>query len=423
MQILFLTHYFPPEGNAPASRTHETCKRWVRDGHQVCVITGVPSAPDGIVYGGYRRRFAPQREQVDGIEVIRVWSYVAPNRGILRRILNFVTFMVTATLTGLFVRRPDVVIATSPQFFCGWAGVILSRLRRLPFVLEIRDMWPDSIVAVEALREGMLIRVLYRLERWMYAAADHIVTVGEGYRGELLAKGAAPEKVTVVPNGIDTELFYPLPPDPRLKKDLGLEGRFVCSYLGTIGMACGLRVVLEAARILRDRNVRDIVFLLVGDGAAREDLEARARKDDLDAVIFLGQQPKGKIPPLLEITDVALVHLKRESLFGTVMPSKIFEAAAMGRPILLGVEGHAAKLVSDYEMGVCFEPENAEQLVAGLLRLREDPELRKRMGQNGQQLVTKSFNRDSLARQFLSLLGSVVDRSPRTQVQPGSAGT
>lgn len=422
MRILFLTHYFPPEGNAPASRTYETCKRWVRDGHDVCVVTGVPSAPDGVVYEGYHQRLRPQRETMDGIEVIRVWSHVAPNKGILRRILNFVSYMLTATVTSLFLRRPDVVIATSPQFFCGWAGVLVSRARRLPFVLEIRDLWPDSIVAVEALREGLLIRLVYKLERWMYAAADQIVTVGEGYRGELLAKGAAPEKVTVVPNGIDTELFYPLPADPSLRRELGLEDRFVCSYLGTIGMACGLRVVLDAARILRDRGVRDVAFLLVGDGAARESLEMEARAEGLDAVRFLGRQPKGRVPPLLAISDVALVHLKREPLFSTVLPSKIFEAAAMGRPILLGVEGHAAKLVRDHEMGLCFEPENAEQLVAGLDRLRGDPELRARLGQNGQQVVTKSFNRDSLARQFLALLERVVGPEAGVEVQPRSAG-
>jgi glycosyltransferase involved in cell wall biosynthesis len=255
----------------------------------------------------------------------------------------------------------------------------------------------------------------------MYAAADHIVTVGEGYRRELLAKGAAPDKITVVPNGIDTELFYPIPADPALRAELGLEGRFVCSYLGTIGMACGLRVVLDAARILRERGLHDVVFLMVGDGAAREELEAEARSAGLDAVRFLGRQPKSRVPPLLSLSDAALVHLKREPLFLTVLPSKIFEAAAMGRPILLGVEGHAATLVSESEMGLCFEPENAEQLVAALERLRSDPELRRQLGENGQQLVTKSFNRDSLARQFLTLLESFAGRSARRQVQPGPA--
>jgi glycosyltransferase involved in cell wall biosynthesis len=421
MRILFFTHYFPPEGNAPASRTYETCKRWVRDGHEVCVITGVPSAPEGVVYEGYRKRLWPQRERMDGIEVLRVWSYVAPNRRVLRRILNFVSFMCTATLSGLFVRRPDVVIATSPQLFCGWAGVLVTRVRRLPFVLEIRDLWPDSIIAVEALRQGLVLQLLYKLEAWMYAAADHIVTVGEGYRRELLAKGAAPDKVTVVPNGIDTELFYPLPPDPELRRDLDLEGRFVCSYLGTIGMACGLRVVLEAAKILRERGVRDVVFMMVGDGAEREALEEQARAEGLTEVRFLGRQPKNRVPRLLALSDAALVHLKREPLFSTVLPSKIFEAAAMGRPILLGVEGHAAKLVTESDMGLCFEPENAEELVAALDRLRADPELSRKLGENGQQLVTKCFNRDSLARQFLVLLESLVGRSARRQLQSGPA--
>jgi len=410
MRILFLSHYFPPEGNAPAARTHETCKSWVRTGHAVCVITTVPSAPAGIVYQGYRQRLRPQRETIDGIEVIRVWSYIAANKGVLLRILSYVSFMVSATLAGLFVRRPDVVIATSPQFFCGWAGVILTRLRRLPFVLEIRDLWPDSIVAVDAMRQSALIWLLYRLEAWMYAAADHIVTVGEGYRGELLAKGIEPERVSIVSNGIDANLFFAHEPDANLRKELGLEGRFVCSYIGTIGMACGLGVVLEAARILRDRGREDVAFLLVGDGAALADFESEARRDGLHSVYFPGRKPKELIPGLLSLTDVALVHLKREPLFRTVMPSKIFEAAAMGKPILLGVEGVAAKFVNDHELGLCFEPDNPNQLVSALETLRGDPELRRRMGENGKKLVAKRFNRDTLALEFAALLDRVVTK-------------
>lgn len=411
MRILFFTHYFPPEGNAPAARTHETCRAWVRAGHAVCVITTVPSAPAGIVYEGYRQSLRPQRETIDGIEVLRVWSYIAPNKGILLRILSYASFMVSATLAGLFVQRPDIVIATSPQFFCGWAGVILTRLRRLPFVLEIRDLWPDSIVAVDAMRQRALIWLLYRLEAWMYAAADHLVTVGEGYRGELLNKGVEADRVSIVSNGIDTDLFYARDPDADLRKELGLEGRFVCSYVGTIGMACGLGVVLEAARILRDREREDVAFLLVGDGAALEDLESEAKRDGLHSVHFPGRKPKELIPKLLALTDVALVHLKREPLFRTVMPSKIFEAAAMGKPILLGVEGVAAKLVSDHELGLCFEPDNPDQLVAALETLRGDPELRRRMGENGEQLVAKRFNRETLALEFAALLERVVAKS------------
>jgi len=234
LRILFLTHYFPPEGNAPASRVHAFCRRWVRretDRMAVTVITCAPNIPDGKVYDGYRNRIS-QREQVDGIDVIRVWTYLAPNAGTVRRILNFVSYMVSATISAVFIRRPDVVIATSPQFFCGWAGVFVAWIRWAPFILEIRDIWPESIVAVGAMKQGRLLRVLEWLELRMYAAANHIVTVGDGYRRELLAKGVPDGKLTVITNGIDKELLQPREPDPMLLARFNPDGRFVCSYIG-----------------------------------------------------------------------------------------------------------------------------------------------------------------------------------------------
>ena len=202
LRILFLSHYFHPEGNAPATRVTEMTRRWAAQGHDVTVITGVPNVPDGVVYPGYRNRWL-QRETHAGVEVVRVWTYLAPNKGTARRILNYVSFMLTAALAGLFVRRPDVVIATSPQFFCGWAGVIVTALRRLPFVLEIRDLWPESIEAVGAMRNRRLLRFLEWLEQRMYAAASRIVTVGDGYRAKLIERGVDPERIDVIPNGVD----------------------------------------------------------------------------------------------------------------------------------------------------------------------------------------------------------------------------
>ncbi len=407
MKILFLTHYFPPEGNAPASRVHEMAKRWVAAGHDVTVITCAPNVPDGVVYDGYRNRLR-QRETIDGIEVVRVWTYIAANKGTIRRIVNYVSYMISAVVFGLRVRRPDIVIATSPQFFCGWAGAVLSRLRRRPFILEIRDIWPESILAVGVRIPRLMVRILEWLERRMYACATHVVTVGEGYRSKLREKGVAPERMSIVTNGVDQDRFSPRPPDPDMKQRYALGDRFVCSYVGTIGMASGLDTVLEAATLLRDAGRNDVVFLLVGDGAVRAELEQRAAREDLQSVVFTGRQPKDAVPAFLSVSNACLVHLRKTELFRTVLPSKIFEAAAMGKPIILGVEGCAADLVREADAGICIEPENSEALIAAIDRLRNDADTATRLGANGQRTIAEHYNRDTLARDYLSVIERVV---------------
>jgi glycosyltransferase involved in cell wall biosynthesis len=406
MRILFLSHYFFPEGNAPATRVYEMSRRWAARGHQVTVVTGVPNVPDGRVYAGYRNRWR-QREAVAGVEVIRVWTFLAANKGRLRRIANYLSFLLTASLAGLGARRPELVVATSPQFFCGWAGVIVSRLRGLPLVLEIRDLWPESIASVGALREPRLLRFLAWLERRMYAAATRIVTVGPGYRAGLELRGVPPERIDVVPNGVDRSAFAPRENGGRVREEWGLGDRFVCAYVGTIGMGSGLAVVLRAARRLAAAGRDDVRFLLVGDGAIRADLEAQARAEGLAQVVFTGRQAKQRMPEFLAAADACLVHLARRELFQTVWPSKLFEGAAMAKPIVLGVEGFAADLVREAGAGLCIEPENEEALLEAVTRLARDPALAARLGRAGLEGIAKRFDYDTLASEYLELLGRV----------------
>ncbi len=403
MRILFLTHYFHPEGNAPATRVHELTRRWAGQGHQVTVITGVPNVPDGVVYPGYRNRWL-QREDVGGVNTVRVWTGLSANKGTVRRILNYLSFLVTGGLAGLFVRRPDLVIASSPQFFCGWAGVWVSRLRRLPFVLEVRDLWPESIVAVGALGDSRLIRFLEWLEQRMYRAATRIVTVGGGYRQKLEARGVEARRISIVPNGVDREVFVPREDDGRIRDEYGLGERFVCSYLGTIGMASGLDVVLRAARALEQMGRDDVRFLLVGDGAVRAQLEAEARAEGLQAVVFTGRQEKRRMPDFLAASDACLVHLCGQELFRTVLPSKIFEAASMAKPIVLGVAGYAADLVREAGAGLCIEPENEVELLEAVTKLSQDRSLADRLGAAGRENIAAKFDYGALARDYLALL-------------------
>lgn len=403
MKILFFSHYFPPEGNAPASRTYANCKRWVEAGHRVTVITCAPNCPDGVVYKGYRNRVF-QREAIDGIEVIRVWTFLAANKGTFFRIVNYLSYMLGGIVVGIFQKKPDIMIATSPQFFCGWAGIISGRLRNVPLLLEIRDIWPESIIAVGAIKNVTIIRFIEWWEKKMYRTARHIIAVGEGYKQQLLEKGVSPQRISVVMNGVDKSIFFPRHADTKLKSQLGITDKFVCSYVGTIGLAGGLEVVLRAALILDEMKRDDIVFLLVGSGAMREELEAEQERLGLSNVIFTGRLEKSAMPAILSISDAVLVHLTKTDLFLTVMPSKIFEAAGMARPIICGVAGYAAELVEEASGGICIEPENPEQLVDAINFLVDHPDQGKKMGESGYKFITEHYDLDILAENYLDII-------------------
>lgn len=408
MHILFLSHYFVPENNAPAARVHAMAREWTQLGHRVTVLTGVPNVPAGVPFDGYRNRLC-QVQWIDGIRTVRVWTYLAANSGRVRRGLNFLSYLAAAGAAGPLLRpRADVVVATSPQFFAGWAGVPVARAHGAPFVLEIRDIWPDSITAVGALEEGRVIRALEKLERALYDAADHIVAVGDGYRQNMVAKGVPATKIDVITNGLDVELFQPRERDEDLRARLGFSpGTFVVTFAGTIGMAGGLEVVLGAARRLRDQGRNDVAFLLVGDGAERGQLEAAARAEGLGNVVFTGLVPRAELPVYLASSDACLVHFRKQDLFATILPSKLFEDAAMERPILLGFEGEARRLLRAADCGIAFEPGNDAELAAAALRLAADRDECRRLGANGRRYMLEHFDRRQLARDYLDILERV----------------
>lgn len=402
MRILFLSHYFPPEVNAPASRTYEHCKQWVQAGHKVTVVTCAPNHPRGMVYEGYHNKLF-QREEKDGIQVVRVWTYVTANEGFLKRTLNYLSYMVAAVCVAPFLSNFDVVLSTSPQFFNGLAGYLVSRLKRVPWILEIRDLWPESIVAVGAITSRPVIRLLESLELFAYRKADHLVVVTDAFRAHMLARGISSKKVTVIKNGADFSLYKkPTHSQTNLLRELGLDGKFVASYFGTHGMAHHLETILEAARELTEW--KDIVFLLVGDGAERSRLVAMRDEMKLSNVLMLDQQPKEKMPELWSLSSVSLVLLKKSALFKTVLPSKIFESMAMEKPVILGVEGESAELVMSAGGGICIEPESAKDLASQVLKLYRDPTMCQELGSSGRRYVLEHFDRQVLARRFADII-------------------
>ena len=302
MRILFLSDNFPPEGNAPATRLHEHATRWVRAGHEVTVITCAPNFPEGKLFPGYRNAWR-QVEVLDGIRVVRVKTYITANEGFLKRTLDYVSFMLMGDADGLFERRPDVVVATSPQFFCAIAGWAVSVAKWRPFVFELRDLWPASITAVGAMKRGLVIRLLERIELFLYRRADAVVSVTESFREDLVARGIARDKIHVVINGVDLERYEPRPRDEALAREFGLAGKFVAGYMGTHGIAHALPKVLEAAERLRDRD--DIAFFFAGSGAERARVEQIVAERELANVKLIPRQPKERMPALWSLCDLS----------------------------------------------------------------------------------------------------------------------
>ena len=403
MHILFLTDNFPPEVNAPASRTFEHCREWVKAGHRVTVVTCAPNFPKGKVFDGYRNKLW-QTETVEGIRVIRVWSYITANEGFLRRILDYQSYMLSAIIASIFVRRVDLIIGTSPQFFTACAAYVVSRYKFRPYIFELRDLWPESIKAVGAMKNERAIRFLEWVEMFLYRKSAKVVSVTRSFKDILMRRGIDGGKIEVITNGVDISQFKPRPKDPELTAKLGMQGKFVAGYIGTHGLAHGLETLLAAAERLRGQ---DIVFLFLGDGARKDALRQMAAEKKLDNVVFVDSVSKADVARYWSLLDVSVIHLKKTDLFTTVIPSKLFESMGMGLPVLHGVEGESADIVREEGAGIPFEPENVDQLCDALMRLKSNPaeldEFRARCLKGAQ-----NFDRTNLALRMMKILEDTV---------------
>lgn len=406
MHILFLTDNFPPEVNAPASRTFEHCREWVKAGHRVTVITCIPNFPKGRIFDGYRNK-PWQSEEIAGIRVIRVWTYIVSNEGLVKRILDYQSFMFSSIIAAPFVHGVDLVVGTSPQFFTACAAYVISRYKRVPYVFELRDLWPESIKAVGAMKDSPLLRLLERVEVFLYRKAAAVVAVTQSFRRSLVSRGIAEDKIHVITNGVDLSVFKPMEPDVELRRALGLDGKFVAGYIGTHGMAHALETLLEAADLLRQQpNGDDYRIVLLGDGASKSALVRKASAMGLENTVFIDSVTKGEVARYWSILDVAIIHLKKIPLFTNVIPSKLFECMGMGVPILHGVAGESAELVKKEGVGIVFEPENAKELADGVVRLWTDMPLYRKLRANCID-AARRYDRKELAASMLSVLERV----------------
>lgn len=366
MKILFITDNFPPEVNAPASRGFDHAVEWVKMGYQVTVITCQPNFPKGEIFEGYKNSLYKVK-YIQGIRVVRVWSFISANEGFIKRSLDYFSFAISSFIAGVFVKT-DVILATSPQFFTTFSGNLLSLFKRKPWILEIRDLWPDSIVAVGALSsDSNIYKLLKRLEGYFYRSAEKVIVVTDSFKEYLIRDHKiAKEKIGVFKNGIVENSLSTMSIDQakNRKESLGISSKSkIISYIGTLGLAHGLEFILHCAKKLEGDNIH---FLFIGDGAKKKGLIELKNKLELSNVTFIDTVPKNEVYRYLQISDYALVNLKKSDEFKNVIPSKIFENVAARKPILLGVDGESKKIIKDYNVGISYEPENEMEFLKAL---------------------------------------------------------
>jgi colanic acid biosynthesis glycosyl transferase WcaI len=416
VKILYVSQYFPPEMGAPAARVAELSRYWAQEHHEVTVLTGFPNHPTGVVPAEYRpklRRFIA-REKTNGVNVVRTWLLPFPNRRTYERMLNYSSFCLSAAATGLFTERPEVVIASSPQLLVGLSGWWLARCKRARFIFEVRDLWPESLVAVGVgSTDSLVYRILARIAGFLYRNSDHVVVVTPAFKEYLVQQWqVAPEKISVVENGVETDLFSPRP-ESGLRSEMGADAKFVVSYIGTMGNAHGLETLIEAAKQLQN-SAPDVLFLLVGEGAEREQLVSQVRARGLTNLRFVDQQSREKIPAYICASDVCLVLLKKNEIFKTVIPSKMLEFMSCARPVILGVEGQARQILEEARAGISIEPGNASELAQAVLHLAGDEQLRETLGRNGRRYVLKRVSRRQTATAYLDVLSALMgEEKPR----------
>ncbi len=395
---------------APAARASELARHWGRMGHDVTVLTGFPNHPTGVVPEEWRPRLHRLRynETVDGVRVARTWLWPLPNRKAHERIRNYLSFCLSAAISGLTLHKPDVIIATSPQLLCALSGWWLAFWKRVPFVFEVRDLWPESLAAVGAGSEGTLLhRILGAIAGFLYRHADRIVVVTPAFKEHLIRYWNVPEgKISIVENGVETDLFLPVSSAMNLRLQLGLEDHFLICYIGTMGNAHGLDTLIAAAEDLRT-SMPNAMFLVIGEGAEKQRIVELATVRGLVNLQFLGQQPREQIPAYVSSADLCLVMLKKTELFKTVIPTKLLEYMACERPVIVAVDGQARQIIEEADAGVFVEPENHRALAKAIIDLAQDPNRRLRMGTNGRQYIVNRLSRQKTAQDYITVLQEI----------------
>ncbi|MFA5812798.1 MAG: glycosyltransferase family 4 protein, partial [bacterium] len=402
-----ICQYYPPEMGAPQARISEMAREWVRQGHDVTVLTGIPNHPNGIVPPEYRGKIFME-EEVEGVRVWRHWLYATPNRGMLKKTLSHISFMLSVVALSFFRgKRPDVIVVSSPNFFAAISAYVISRLRRAPFIFEVRDLWPGIFIELGVLKNRRIIRMLEMLELFLYRKAAAVVPVTKGFADDMVRRGIPREKIEVITNGADLERYGPAPVQREMRTGAGIpEESFLVMYMGAHGLSHGLRKIIDAAELLRsDKTVH---FAFVGEGGEKYHIERIAKERNLGNVSFIPGQPKERVPSYYHMADVCLVPLKNIDGFSAFIPSKMFEIMGCGRPIIASLRGEPAEILSKSGSAVVIPPEDPESLVEAIMKLKNAPDECRRMGEAGRKFVEQHYDRRDLAAQYLRLMERIV---------------
>jgi glycosyltransferase involved in cell wall biosynthesis len=407
MKILFLTQWFDPE---PMFKGLVFAKALRERGHDVQVLTGFPNYPEGKLYPGYRLRLL-QREVLEGIEVIRVPLYPSHDSSPLRRVANYVSFALAASIVGPWaVRRADVMYVYHPPATVALPALVIGTLRGIPFVYDIQDLWPDTLAATGMVRNRVLLRLVDWWCRLTYGMADRIVVLSQGFKRVLSQRGVGETKVEVIYNWCEEKSIATPLPHTAPTRELGLPGRFNVVFAGTIGKAQALEAVLQAAQIVK-ASQPDVQFIFVGGGTEVDRLRDLAREMKLDNVVFEARRAVTEIGAVLKAADLLLVHLKDDPLFAVTIPSKTQAYMAAGRPIVMAVRGDAAELVERAHAGVVCRPEDPEGLANGIIELRRSPKERlHEMGENGREFYRRELSMNVAVGRFEELFRLVISR-------------
>jgi glycosyltransferase involved in cell wall biosynthesis len=401
MRILYLSQYFPPEIGATQNRAYEMASNLVELGHHVTMITELPNHPSGIFHPEYKGKVF-HRSQLDGIDVIRVWVKTSPVKNFTNRILFYLSYMFISIFTGLALTRGkfDIIYATSPPLFVGGAALILSFLKRVPLIFEVRDLWPESAIKLGELSNKHAVRLATSLEESCYKRAKIIIVVTKGIMDRLCSRGIEKQKIILIPNGANISLFqFQEATRQRIREQLEITDKFVVVYAGIFGIAQGLETIIDTAEIIQERD--DIQFLLIGDGPTKDVISKQIKQKDLSNITLHSAVPRDIIPAFLSSADVALIPLRKINLFKGALPSKIFDAWACERPILLCVDGEARVVMEEAAGGLFVPPEEPFMLANAVLKLKNEPELCTEMGKNGRKFTENFYSRKALAMELL----------------------
>jgi glycosyltransferase involved in cell wall biosynthesis len=401
-----LTQYFPPESAPGGIRFYELAKYLVERGHNVTVVTGFPNYPRGIKHEKYRRKLF-LRENVDGIKIVRTFLYASPNKSSFNRLLNYLSFTFTSLWGILFSTKPDIVYVITPPFFLGLPAYISKKLRSSPYIFEVQDLWPQAPIERGYVKNKSIAQFLLRMEKFIYQKAAKVFVISDRMKKEIVDKGIDPEKLKVNFNWIDTDLFVPKKHDGlELRRQYDLENKFIIMFAGNMGIVQGLDHVIESANILRDK--KDIVFMLVGDGIEREKLVSMKEKYKLKNVIFVPYQPFEKIPSVLSMSDVLIIHLNKASFREAAVPSKLQAYMSCGKPVLVAANGAPSDIVTWARCGLTAEPENPESIAEAVSYLYSNRDILKDMGMNARNYAIKHFNKGTIARDIEQCLFNIV---------------